>query len=472
MFFNGLGNLGQKPDNDEYYNILGIEKDADQNCIKKAYHKLAMKYHPDKGGDPEKFKHISEAFEVLSDENKKRAYDSGGKDALEGNMSGNPMDMFSQMFSGNMRNNTNKVKKGKNTPYTLNITLEDVYHGRNKNISLTRNVIDKDSVFSCPQCNGYGMKVQKIQMGPMIQQIQSQCNECNGLGSKYNTTKVGENLKVYIPRGIRDGKNIIIDGKGEDIVGGESGDLIVKVNILDHDVYKRRGNDLFIDRKISLLDAISGVEVMIKHLDGRIINVKSNDVIKPTLFDPMQSNNVSWKSIDADCLLDPYANAEITDVSKIKDIITNGQLKDQNINAFIIKNNSTYFYKQPVSDIMDNLNDKNESCAYIRDSQEKNMYCIEDEGLPHEDNNFLKGDLYINFIIHFPNKISKELKELLLKNNFDSYNDKLDDENEEFDIIQKNPNISYDEYKSSLNDDDDNNSNQNYDDGPGQCAQQ
>jgi len=253
MFFNSFGQ--NKPDNDEYYNVLGVEKDAGQNSIKKAYHKLAMKYHPDKGGDPEKFKHISEAFEVLSDENKRKAYDTGGKDALQGEGGSNPMDMFSQMFSGNMgNNNTNRVKKGTNTQYTINITLEDVYNGRNKNLSLSRNIIDKDSVFSCPQCNGRGMKVQKIQMGPMVQQIQSQCNDCNGLGSKYKSNKVKENLKVYIPKGVHQGKNIVVDGMGEDILNGESGDLIVKVNILDHDNFKRRGNDLFIDRKISLLE--------------------------------------------------------------------------------------------------------------------------------------------------------------------------------------------------------------------------
>ena len=473
MFFNSFGNIGQKPDNDEYYNVLGVEKDAGQNSIKKAYHKLAMKYHPDKGGDPEKFKHISEAFEVLSDENKRKAYDTGGKGALQGEGGSNPMDMFSQMFSGNMgNNNTNRVKKGTNTQYTINITLEDVYNGRNKNLSLSRNIIDKDSVFSCPQCNGRGMKVQKIQMGPMVQQIQSQCNDCNGLGSKYKSNKVKENLKVYIPKGVHQGKNIVVDGMGEDILNGESGDLIVKINILDHDKFKRRGNDLFIDRKISLLDAIYGVEIMIDHIDGRTINIKSNDVIKPTLFNPHLPVNVTWERLNKDCSLEPYANADISDSDKIKDIITNGQLKDQNINSFIIKNNSTYFYKQSIDEIMKNLNDKKDSVIYIKKLNGNNMNCIEGEGLPLEDNNYLKGDLYINFIIDFPDKITNELKELLLKHNFTSYNDTLDDENEEFEIIQKNPEISYGEYKSNLNIDDDVDSNQNHNDGPGQCSQQ
>ena len=103
---------------------------------------------------------------------------------------------------------------------------------------------------------------------------------------------------------------------------------------------------------------------------------------------------------------------------------------------------------------------------------DNNMNCIEGEGLPLEDNNYLRGDLYINFIIEFPEKITDELKELLLKHNFTSYNDTLDDENEEFEIIQKNPSVSYGKYKSNLNVDDDHDSNQNHNDGPGQCAQQ
>ena len=211
---------------------------------------------------------------------------------------------------------------------------------------------------------------------------------------------------------------------------------------------------------------------MIDHIDGRTINIKSNDVIKPTLFNPHLPVNVTWERLNKDCSLEPYANADISDSDKIKDIITNGQLKDQNINAFIIKNNSTYFYKQSIDEIMKNLNDKKDSVIYIKKLNDNNMNCIEGEGLPLEDNNYLKGDLYINFIIDFPDKITNELKELLLKHNFSSYNDTLDDENEEFDIIQKNPEISYGEYKSNLNIDDDVDSNQNHNDGPGKCAQQ
>ena len=130
------------------------------------------------------------------------------------------------------------------------------------------------------------------------------------------------------------------------------------------------------------------------------------------------------------------------------------------------------YWDELCSDIKNNLVSKSNTTIYIKQFSENKMYCIEGEGLPHEDNNYLKGDLYINFIIDFPDKITNELKELLLKHNFTSYNDTLDDENEEFEIIQKNPEISYGEYKSNLNIDDDVDSNQNHNDGPGQCAQQ
>ena len=116
MFFNQFqGN--QKINNDEYYNILGVDKNADKKTIKKAYHKLAVQCHPDKGGDPDKFKSIAEAFEVLSDTDKKQLYDSGGKEALEGSGMSNPSDIFSQMFNPGSNNGRQRVKKGNNINY-------------------------------------------------------------------------------------------------------------------------------------------------------------------------------------------------------------------------------------------------------------------------------------------------------------------------------------------------------------------
>ena len=467
MFFNNIGQ--QNIDNDEYYNLLGVDKNADKSSIKKAYHKLAVKHHPDKGGDPDKFKLIAEAFEVLSDPEKKKLYDSGGKEAINGQGMSNPMDMFSQMFSGNR----STKRKGKNTEYTMNITLEDVYNGRNKSLSLTRTVIDKSSIFACLKCNGQGMTIRKIKMGPMTQQIQTQCNECNGLGSKYKSNKIKENIKIYVPKGVCNNKKIVVDGKGEDIINGESGDLIVKINIVEHHIFKIQGNDLFIDKYISLLDSISGLNFTIKHIDGRTLNVKCNDVIKPTLFDPFLQTNSKWETLNNDCKLEPYANAEINDVEKIKDIITNGQLKDQNINAFSIKDNSTYFYKQSINDIKNNLVSKDNTTIYIKQFSENNMYCIEGEGLPLEDNNFLKGDLYIDFIIDFPDKIiNNELKEILIKNNFKNNSEKLNEENEEFDIMNKNPLNSYEEYKSNLSMEQDQDDYPDHEVHQQQCAQQ
>jgi len=465
MFFNQFqGN--SRVDNDEYYNLLGVDKNSDKTTIKKAYHKLAVKCHPDKGGDPDKFKSIAEAFEVLSDPDKKKLYDSGGKEALNGLGTSNPMDMFSQMFSGNT--GSNRVKKGQNTNYTINITLEDVYNGRDKNISLVRTIIDEKSVFSCSHCNGQGFKIQRIQIGPMIQQVQAQCQDCQGSGQKYKTNKVKENIKIYIPKGVSQNHIITIDDKGEDILNGEAGDLIVKINILDHNKYQRQGNDLFLEKKISLLDSISGLEVMIEHIDGRTINIKSDKVINPILFDPF-NNEIEWELINKDCKLEPYANAEINDIQKIKDIIMNGQLKDQNINAFIVKKKSTYFYKQSVDEIKQNMI-ISDYPIYIKKQKDNLMYCIEGEGLPYESDNYLTGDLYIKFIIEFPDKIiSNEIKEILIKNNFISKNNLLNDENEEFDLIQKNPSISYNNYKENLIDED-NSENDNIN--PQQCAQQ
>ena len=475
MFFNQrAGN--SKINNEEYYELLGVNKNSENKDIKKAYRKLAIKLHPDKGGNPEKFKEITEAYNVLMDPIKKEIYDTQGKEALNGGGMYSQGDIFSQMFSGNR----NQIKKGKNVEHILNITFEEIYTGSNKKISIDREVIDKNSVSKCKYCKGQGMLLKKIQMGPIIQQVGQNCNKCNGSGKKYIKQIQQDNINVYVPIGCRNNHKIVIDGMGEDIVDGEPGNLTIILNIIDHDKFKRKGDNLFFDCKISLVESLCGIEKVIEHLDKRKIVIKTDHTIKPTLFNPLQNHeDITWDKIDKECNLAHFANAPINNIEEIKKIIESGQLKKDNINAFSVKEGITYFYKQKKVDIINNTIDSKYG-LYIKNNQDNNkkMYCIEEEGFPNKHNPILKGDLFINFIIDFPNSIEDKitLKQTLIKlginETLDTHNLKEDTENlEEYEIIEKTPKVLIDDDGDGDDDEDDDDDVSEHNMAP-QCQQQ
>merc|ERR1719463_529505 len=179
----GGGRGGGKPaDTTKFYKLLEGEKNASESEIKKAYRKLAVKHHPDKGGDPEKFKEITRAYEVLSDSDKRSKYDRFGEEGLEdGGGGGDPTDIFDAFFGGGGRRGGGKKQrqKTKDVVQPLKVTLEQLYGGATKKMAITRQVIDKaKGVQNCSECDGRGVKVQVVRMGPMIQQMQSTCSDC------------------------------------------------------------------------------------------------------------------------------------------------------------------------------------------------------------------------------------------------------------------------------------------------------
>jgi DnaJ family protein A protein 2 len=200
-----FGRAPKKSDNTRYYNVLGVSKSASQEELKKAYRKLAIKNHPDKGGDSEKFKEISQAYEVLSDPEKRDLYDQYGEDALKEGMGGggashNPFDIFEsffgggggQSFGGGSSRGNRRQRRGEDVVHPLKVSLEDLYNGTSKKLSLSRNVLcakckgkgSKSGASSqCSGCQGSGTKISIRQLGPsMIQQMQHVCSECKGSG--------------------------------------------------------------------------------------------------------------------------------------------------------------------------------------------------------------------------------------------------------------------------------------------------
>lgn len=296
----GMGGRSREPvDTQEYYDILGVTKESTAAQIKKAYRKLAIKNHPDKGGDPEKFKKISVAYDTLSDPEKKELYDKYGKEGVEqgGGGARNADDIFSMFFGGGGgggRSRQRGPKKGKDVVHPLKVSLEDIYNGKVVKISVNRQRMkypkgmDKDkAVQTCPQCDGRGFVIQVRRMGPMIQQVQQQCPKCGGTGKivakGVKQVKERKILEVPIDKGVKNGRKVKFDGESDEHPGLLPGDVIFVVQEKAHSRFKRKGADLLMSKEINLCESLCGTKFIVKQLDGRelLISTEPGKVIKP-----------------------------------------------------------------------------------------------------------------------------------------------------------------------------------------------
>jgi len=295
----------------KFYDILSVSPDASEAELKKAYRKMALKYHPDKNPDAgDKFKEISRAYEVLSDQQKRETYDRFGEEGLEngGGASGvSPEDLFSHFFGGfggGRRGQSSGPRRGKDMAHTLKVSLNDLYKGKTTKLALNKSVLcDKcdgkgtksGNSTTCPGCKGQGTKFQFRQIGPMLQQIQQVCSDCRGEGeiikekdrckgcSGKKIVQERKVLEVHIDPGMKDGQQIKFTGEGDQAPDVIPGDVIIVLEEKEHPKFKRKGDDLYTDVKIPLVTALTGGEVAIEHLDNRFILIKlhAGEVISP-----------------------------------------------------------------------------------------------------------------------------------------------------------------------------------------------
>jgi DnaJ family protein A protein 2 len=302
----------------DYYSLLGVDKSVSDKDLKKAYKKLAMKYHPDRNKDNKeyaeaKFKEISKAYNVLSDPNKRETYDKFGEEGLNGQMPSNfnPQDMFNDIFGnmggffGGMKNTKQETKKSV-MKYEVVITLEESYNGCNKLVELYINVCcedcnargtnDKTKSYTCSTCNGSGTVTRTQQLGPFqIAQQVSICVKCRGSGEsvipdKYKCKKCNGNkivnkkkkFKIVVEPGVIDGYVLINKNCGNyNIKSGLNDDIQFIFSINNNSNYKREGINLIYYKDISLGSALCGINFAIKHINGELINIKYDKVIKP-----------------------------------------------------------------------------------------------------------------------------------------------------------------------------------------------
>jgi len=294
----------------DYYSILGVPRDASSRQIKKAYRELSLKYHPDKNPEHgEKFVEISNAYEVLNDDEKRRIYDQYGEEGLkDGGRGGtfkNPFDIFSQFgFGGQQQQQRGspEQKKGPNVEIPLEVGLQDLYLGKTLKVGHKKQVLcpkcrgtgakKADDVMTCPDCNGSGVKLVVQQLGPgFVTQTQTTCDKCGGKGKIVKSTcpfcggkKTSidtDSITVDIEKGMADGHPIVFEQEGDEAPETTPGDVIFKIKTLPHKRFVRKGNDLHTSINITLLEALVGFTKKLKHLDGHDVEIKKNDITKP-----------------------------------------------------------------------------------------------------------------------------------------------------------------------------------------------
>lgn len=286
----------------DYYKILGVEKGASKEEIKRAYKKLAKQYHPDLNKDnPEaeaKFKEINEAASVLSDDTKKSQYDQFGSEGMKnggfnssnfgGGFDGFDLnDIFESMFSGGFSGRSRRgPRRGNDLRYDIEITLEEVAFGTEKIIKLRKEDKCKScdgnggtGIKTCPTCHGKGTIISQKRTPFGIFQTQTICNECSGQGQTFEkecsdchgkghimTTKT---LTVKIPQGVDEGTKIRLSGEGEP---GDPrapfGDLYIFVHIKEHNIFQRDGSDIYVEVPISFKEAVLGATIEVPTIKG------------------------------------------------------------------------------------------------------------------------------------------------------------------------------------------------------------
>jgi len=288
----------------DYYEILGVEKGISGPDLKKAYRRVAMKFHPDRNPDDkaseDKFKEASEAYEVLSDTEKREAYDRFGHSGVDGmagagggagggfgNFSDVFGDVFGDIFGGSGGGRSRGPARGSDLRYTLELSLEDAVKGTSVKIRVP-------TLIACEPCHGSGAKsgskpsscttcggVGQVRMSQGFFSVQQTCPNCRGKGSiitdpcsscnGHGRIEETKTLSVKVPAGVDVGDRIRLAGEGEaGADGGPNGDLYVQMSVKDHEIFQREGKNLFCEVPIGFVDAALGGEIEVPTLDGRV----------------------------------------------------------------------------------------------------------------------------------------------------------------------------------------------------------
>lgn len=312
----------------------------------------------------------------------------------------------------------------------MKCTLEMLYNGQTKKMAITRQVIDKKKgVQECAECKGRGVKVEVIRMGPMIQQMQSACNSCGGQGKSFKTKQDREVLEVHIQKGSPDNHKVVFREMADEHPDADTGDVVFVLKQQEHPVFKRKGADLFIERDISLVEALCGFELEVTHLDGRklLIRTSPGDIVKPMTqgFDPFADteSKTEWEVIEnADCPdIDNVAQADTTDIDTLKKACeTQLKRKGIDVGVFVVDNQRAYFKQGTREEILAAKKTRKGCTMYVISDPNANshlrlMKAVKDEGMPTYKNPFIHGNLFLILTIKFPDTLTPEVQKSIAK---------------------------------------------------------
>jgi DnaJ-class molecular chaperone len=308
----------------EYYDTLGITKQASAAEIRKSYRSLSLKHHPDKNGDVSKFQKINEAYETLSDPEQRAHYDQFGKQGNASVEHHNPFDVFNNFFSRNFHQQQH-TPAPKNIHHTISVSLEDLCTRKliklNVNRDISCQVCDGNGGInpsSCASCQGQGITVTVRAIGPgMVQKIQQKCTDCGGKGTRMTVScescqgkgmdKEKTLIELHLEPGIEDNHNFLFEGKGDSSVHG-TGDLVITINTKEHSTFKRQQQHLHMNKLITLKEAICGCEFKVLHPSGEEITVCMNT--DESILHPGMCHAIHGKGMSSDGDLNVIFNVD------------------------------------------------------------------------------------------------------------------------------------------------------------------
>jgi len=324
-----------------YYEVLGVEKKATKEDIKKAFRKLAQKHHPDKGGDEAKFKEITEAYSILSDEKRRREYDSYGQTFAgggpQGGFGGQGFDFsqfqgfggggvefdISDLFGDIMGGGGRRTRRGRDISIDVEISFKESVFGAKRSVLITK--IGKcdtctgtgakpgTEMEDCKTCNGQGRvrETRNTVMGP-FSSVRT-CSACEGAGKVpkekcatcggHGVLRKEEEINVAVPAGVDGGEMMRMPGMGEAIKNGASGDLYVKIHVKPHATFRKEGLNLVMDLPVKLTDALLGTTVSIKTIDDKTLEVKVPQMSKPEEVLRLRGKGVTIQGNSGDLLI-------------------------------------------------------------------------------------------------------------------------------------------------------------------------
>jgi len=267
----------------DYYEVLEVSRDATEADIKKAFRKLSIKHHPDKGGDKILFQQIQRAYEVLSNEELRMVYDHAGHEGVEEHEKGQnaPASPFDAFFGGGQRG----VNRGPDAKVEMKVSLDDMYNGNDVSMSITRRIVCRNckgrSQWRQSHCQECGECPPEVKMVPMQVAPGFVVQQQQHVPSEHRCKNEPKELKMTVEKGAPDGHEVRFKGASEQSPGQVPGDVIVVLKQKDHHLFTRKGNDLHMTMEISLKEALTGFTRTVRQMDGRDIEVSESGVTGP-----------------------------------------------------------------------------------------------------------------------------------------------------------------------------------------------